>query len=488
MKIPIRCRTNLYDALLLPLVIILFISVSFLPSLNQPAFAAEGTLTFDPSPDSRVVGYKLYFGPSPSFGEVIDLEDETSCVVSDLQEGATYYFAVKAYDSYGNHSEYSEVLAVKVSSDSSDDGSGGDIDTEPPAQLIIDNGQPGTTAVGTWSPSGAPNYYGSQSLYNKTAGATYSFEAVYSGTTEIALWWTEYSSRCDNVKVLIYDGDILLDDTIRVNQQVDGGQWNTVGTYTFIDSARVVIVSSGTCSTCADAVRFLSVDAPDLESLQIEGPAIVNEGEEAQFTATAYYSDGSSRSVQTEADWETDCPTFSEISSQGLLTANEVDSDQTCIVTAEYTENGILRSNDIDITIRDDDQPIQVIIDNGQTGTTAVGSWYLSGGLNYYGTKSLYSKTAGATYSFETNYSGAAEVALWWTVYTSRCDSVKVRIYDGSTLLSDTIRVNQKVNGGRWNPVGTYRFNNKPRIVIVSSGTCTTCADAVRITSTTSAK
>jgi hypothetical protein len=42
--------------------------------------------------------------------------------------------------------------------------------------------------------------------------------------------------------------------------------------------------------------------------------------------------------------------------------------------------------------------------------------------------------------------------------------------------------VNQLADGGRWNPVGIYTFSNTARVVIVSSGGCTTNADAVRLT------
>ena len=43
---------------------------------------------------------------------------------------------------------------------------------------IIDDGQNGTTAMGRWSISGAGDPYGSQSLYSKQVGATYSFESA----------------------------------------------------------------------------------------------------------------------------------------------------------------------------------------------------------------------------------------------------------------------------------------------------------------------
>jgi hypothetical protein len=352
---------------------------------------------------------------------------------------------------------------------------------EQGAQTFIDNGGSGTTAAGKWQPSGGIDYYGTQSVYSNSAGATYSFERVYTGTAEVALWWTEYANRCQSVAVRVYDGATLLDDTIRVNQLNDGGQWNPVGVYTFSGTARVVIVSSGSCTANADAVRLSATVAPDLVNFQVDGPAGVDEGTQAQYTATAFYGDGSDRVVSDSAAWSTSCPSISQISSQGLLTAYAVEADQSCTVTVQYSQNGITRTASAGVTIYDVEQAAQIFTDNGGPGTTAVGNWQPSGGIDFYGTQSVYSNAAGATYSFERAYSGTAQVALWWTEWANRCENVTVRVHDGNVLLDNTIRVNQQFDGGQWNPVGTYTFSDTARVVIVSSGSCTTNADAVRL-------
>jgi hypothetical protein len=62
------------------------------------------------------------------------------------------------------------------------------------------------------------------------------------------------------VPVDIYDGESLV-DTVFVNHKADGGQWNLIGTYNFTGTAKVVInAQTDTCSTCADAVRFNSLN------------------------------------------------------------------------------------------------------------------------------------------------------------------------------------------------------------------------------------
>jgi hypothetical protein len=65
---------------------------------------------------------------------------------------------------------------------------------------------------------------------------------LFTGDYEVSLWWTEYSSRCTDVRVEVSDTLGLL-DAFTINQLTDGGQWNPQGTYHFEDSARVRIFS-----------------------------------------------------------------------------------------------------------------------------------------------------------------------------------------------------------------------------------------------------
>ncbi len=360
-----------------------------------------------------------------------------------------------------------------------------------PEEVIIDNGNAGTSSTGRWYVSGSGNPYGDNSVYSYRAGAMYTFEAAVDGSYEISLWWTERVSRCTSVPVEIYDGHTLL-DTVEVNQKVNGGQWNVLGTYVFSGTVRVVIISEGRYSTCADAVRFVSpereldhieIEGPperELDHVEIEGPLSVNENSSADYNCTAYYTNGTNQLVEPDT-WDMDFP-YAEISATGLMTTYEVSSDESCQISASYTEGGTTRTGTYDITIGDFVPPEKVIIDNGDAGTSSTGRWYLSRSGNPYGDNSLYSRTAGAEYTFEAAIDGPYEVSLWWTERLSRCANVAVEIYDGHTLL-DTIEVNQKANGGQWNVLGTYGFSGTGRVVIISESRCSTCADAVRFVS-----
>ncbi len=100
-----------------------------------PANAAQVTLSWTRPDDSRVAGYKIYYGESgtdfkASADKTVSSADTTSCSISGLVEGQNYDFAATSIDSNGNESEFSETVSYKVPSpdpapgDVDDDGDG----------------------------------------------------------------------------------------------------------------------------------------------------------------------------------------------------------------------------------------------------------------------------------------------------------------------------------------------------------------------------
>lgn len=73
------------------------------------------SLAWDPSPDPRVAGYRLYLGGiSQTYTNLTDVGNKTSITILNLIPGATYYFAVTAYDSHGSESAFSGEIAYTV--------------------------------------------------------------------------------------------------------------------------------------------------------------------------------------------------------------------------------------------------------------------------------------------------------------------------------------------------------------------------------------
>jgi hypothetical protein len=62
-----------------------------------------------------LAGYQVYYGLAPRFYDVaVDVGLATSAVLSDLEAGRTYYFAVTAYDTSGNESVFSTEVPYAI--------------------------------------------------------------------------------------------------------------------------------------------------------------------------------------------------------------------------------------------------------------------------------------------------------------------------------------------------------------------------------------
>jgi hypothetical protein len=227
------------------LIILLFL-VFWMIFFAGKAFAAEKTLYFDPVQDSRVTGYKIHYGQSKNFGTTVDLKNNTSYKLSNLVEGATYYFAASSYDAYGNQSALSDVLVYTVSQN----------------EIIIDNKDLSATSKnGTWGVSDASDPYGTDSVWSRDGTTfTWHFTPAQSSDYELLMWWTQWPSRSTKVPVDIRHAG----GTTRViiDQTVNGGRWNSLGDFYFESgkSYSVTITSQAEpSSTCADAVRILPI-------------------------------------------------------------------------------------------------------------------------------------------------------------------------------------------------------------------------------------
>jgi hypothetical protein len=76
--------------------------------------SAQGSvnLSWQPSPDTNVIGYNIYYGTSSrSYTNEISLGNTTSVTISGLVGGITYYFAATSYDSTGDESDFSNEIS-----------------------------------------------------------------------------------------------------------------------------------------------------------------------------------------------------------------------------------------------------------------------------------------------------------------------------------------------------------------------------------------
>jgi hypothetical protein len=93
--------------------VIVLLSAICCPRLSD---AAGLTLAWDSPSDGITTGYVVFYGTAPhSYSRQVDVGFTTSYTPNDLLDGATYYFAVRAYDATGAMSDWSNEVSATVS-------------------------------------------------------------------------------------------------------------------------------------------------------------------------------------------------------------------------------------------------------------------------------------------------------------------------------------------------------------------------------------
>jgi hypothetical protein len=87
--------------------------------LSPAADAAQVTLVWNRNPESDVAGYKMHYGATRgNYQYIVDVGNQTSCTISGLEEGKTYYFAASAYSLNNDESALSQELAYTIPNES----------------------------------------------------------------------------------------------------------------------------------------------------------------------------------------------------------------------------------------------------------------------------------------------------------------------------------------------------------------------------------
>src|ERR1039457_4522439 len=87
--------------------LLLWVTLGLLPL--TPAHADQSvTLTWSPSPNTNVAGYKVYYGGgSRAYTNTVTLGNVTNLTISGLTESATYYVGATTVDASGHESAFS---------------------------------------------------------------------------------------------------------------------------------------------------------------------------------------------------------------------------------------------------------------------------------------------------------------------------------------------------------------------------------------------
>lgn len=108
-----------------------------------------------------------------------------------------------------------------------------------------------------------PEYYGGGYYHAPTASvsdpAIFWFYLPAAATKTVDAWWTDLANRSITAPYIAYNAEGVEVGRASVNQQVNGGRWNTLGTWSFTAGWNRVILSRWTSNgsyVVADAVRI----------------------------------------------------------------------------------------------------------------------------------------------------------------------------------------------------------------------------------------
>jgi PKD repeat protein len=395
-------------------------------------------------------------------------------------------------------------------------------------EVIVDNGASGTSYTGSWAISGATDPYGANSLWGRN-GATYTWHANLpaTGKYQVYMWWSSYDSRSSNAPVSITHSTGT--SNINVDQSINGGKWNLLGTYTFSSAnggtVKLTAPDPAPVSYCADAVRFVYV--PETSS----GEVIVDNGASGTSYTGTWAVSGATDPYGANSLWGRNGATYtwhanlpatgkyqvymwwsSYDSRSSNAPVSITHSTGTSNINVDQSINGgkwnllgtytfsSANGGTVKLTAPDpapvsycadavrfvyvpDTSSGEVIVDNGDNGTSYTGAWAVSSAENPYGTESLWGRN-GSTYTWQADLpqSGTYQVYMWWTEYASRSSSVPITITHANGTASKT--VNQQTDGGKWNLLGTYTFNASAggtvKLSAPDPAPTSYCADAVR--------
>lgn len=153
-------------------------------------------------------------------------------------------------------------------------------------QAIIDNVDTGFSVSGSWSTgTTAEGRYGTNYRYASTSPtgtstATWRWQASQTGPCKIHAWWSAGTNRSTTAK---YTVTCQAGQSIKtVNQQINGGQWYLLDTYSLVAGETVTVQLSNNAPTgfvvIADAVSFgagyVPVSSLGLARLLMDGSSI----------------------------------------------------------------------------------------------------------------------------------------------------------------------------------------------------------------------
>ena len=410
----------------------------------------------------------------------------------------------------------------------------------PQTEFIFDDTE--AVCTGTWTEERAenPEQHGEgfrYVYYGAPATAVYTAEIEQEGWYEVSGWWTALSNRATNSLFIVACGEESHE--VRVNQQEKGGQWNHLQTvyaeagetitvtlsnsgidgYIIADGLRIareegIIVDDDAAVLTGDWVRQALDGAVD--SLERFGPCFrhaAGSGDPASATAT-FQAEAPADGVYDVYGWwtthenrATNTP-FTLSNGQTVYVNQEENGGQwnligqisaqagdTLSVTIGNNADEYVVADAVKFQLAEEEQPEEpetgIILDDSQA-VFAGDSWTLETAdktEERYGDGFRYSAWIGvdsqhnatAVYTAAAPADGYYEIYGWWTAHENRATNTPYIVSCGEQ--SQTVRVNQRQDGGQWNLLcGVMAVEGQDiTVTIANNADGYVIADAVRI-------
>ena len=206
-------------------------------------------------------------------------------------------------------------------------------------EIVIDNKDSGASwsNVPGWSGQSTTSAYKGQTLrtFNKSAWSTFKFGSLASGKYDVYMHWPNWSGTLpDNAAPVIIKHSIGT-QTVTVNQQQNGGQWNRLGSWTLDNTVYLTLTNRGNGPIYSDAVKLVpsSGTPPQDPTLSLTAnPVEVGKG----GAATLSWASQHTTSCTASGGWS-----GSKGTSGGSETVNNITSNQTYNLTCAGTTKNV---------------------------------------------------------------------------------------------------------------------------------------------------
>ncbi|MBW2604981.1 MAG: cadherin-like domain-containing protein [Deltaproteobacteria bacterium] len=406
---PIKTRLLSLSSLAFLLLLVLF---ALLFSANI-AYCFDRSFAWDKNTEPDLAGYYIYYkngssgapydgtgadeGDSPIKIPLASLNDPDNpeYTIHGLNGTGTFYFVATAYDIYDNQSGYSGELPYQPTAPSANDDS---------TTVTEDSGATNIDVIGN------DNFGGDGPAASDISISTGPANGV---------------AAVDINNTLNDPTDDSIDYTPSTN-------FNGMDTLSY-----EICDGNGDCDTALLTITVTpATPTITLTGLSISGDDSVNESSNADYTATATFSDGSTQNVTGSAAWSENSA-YAGINSSGKLTTSAVSGDQTVTIQADYTYNGVTETATKAVTITDVIVPVTLT----SLSTSGVDSVNENSSAGYTATAtfsdgSTQNVTGSAAWSENSAYADINSSGLLTTLEVSSDQTVTIQAdytYNGTT-------------------------------------------------------